>query len=149
MKAALLTLALLCGTAHAQHDAIAADAVSTVGALSSGATELNPLGWATGPLRLVMLEYAKTLPPSESVQVRHSVRAGGYGAAANNVAVMVGIQGAPVIGIFVGIGIWASGREEREFWAMCDREREHWGRPDMSCTYTPGPVVMAHTDAAP
>jgi hypothetical protein len=100
---------------------VAADALTTGAALTMpGVVETNPLGWATVPLRLMVLEHAKTLPREEAQPVMDAVSASGWGAAANNLLVLAGASGAgPVVGIVVGYAIWQRGETEREFWRLC------------------------------
>jgi len=143
MKPLILAATLLAAPAYAQTDAIAADAASTAAGLAAGAAEANPIGWATIPLRLFALEYAKTLPKEEGVQIEHVISAGGWGAAANNVCIVGAILtgGAlaplcPMVGMATGLHLWTQGQGEREFWAICAQERIYWGNPDMTCTYT-------------
>lgn len=149
MKSLALCACLLAGPAIAQYDALVADATTTTGALMAGATEMNPLGWGTIPLRIVIIEYSKTLPAHEAVRVRHLARAAWYGAAANNLPVMLGAAGGPVAALVVGIGIWAGGRDEREFWLLCALERQHWGNPDMPCLYIAPPPAPIRQEQAP
>jgi hypothetical protein len=145
VRAVVFVLALLAPVAHAQYDALAADAATTAGALAAGGVELNPLGWWTVPIRLGILESAKSLPDQDRVMVHHGMNATGYGAAANNLLVFMGSAGAPVFGLMVGLGIWAGGRDEREFFQICARERVYWGNPSMTCAFTPPPYVYTDT----
>jgi hypothetical protein len=148
MKPIILAIALLSAPLHAQHAALAADAATTAAALSAGAVELNPIGWAAVPIRLGLIEAAKSLPDEERVPVYHMMNASGYGAAANNIGVFMGLQGAPVFGLMVGIGIWAGGREEREFFRACATHRAYFKR-QLPCKYTPGPVAAVRQEVAP
>lgn len=104
---------------------VAADAVSTGLALTvPGAVETNPLGWATVPIRMAVLQHAKRLPREEGQPLMDSVSATSWGAAANNLLVLAGAgPAAPVVGIVVGMAVWKSGETERQFWRMCALHR--------------------------
>jgi hypothetical protein len=77
--AALITLAFVSNARAGETEAytgIAADAVSTGLALSaSGVVEMNPMGWATIPIRLAMVQYAKSLPEEEGRPMMQSISA--------------------------------------------------------------------------
>ena len=121
---ALVSLAVA-STAHAGevegYSGLAADAVTTSIALSMpGIAEANPLGWATVPIRLAIMQHAKTLPREQAQPLMDSVSASGWGAAANNLAVLAGAGPAgAILGIAVGYAVWKSGEKEREFWTAC------------------------------
>jgi len=116
---------------------IAADAVTTGIALSTpGIVETNPLGWATIPIRLGIMQYAKTLPRDQGQPVMDAVSASGWAAAASNLGVLAGIgAAAPVIGIAVGYAVWKSGEKEREFWVACGAH--NLIEKGVSCEYKP------------
>jgi hypothetical protein len=99
----------------------AADAVTTGAALASpGFTEANPLGWATVPIRMALIERAKALPREEGQPLMDAVSASSWGATANNLLMLAGASSvAPVIGIAIGYAVWKKGETEREFWHMC------------------------------
>jgi len=140
--AALAIAACIASTvAHAgEQDAfsgVAADAATTGAALATpGITEANPLGWATVPLRLAAIQYAKTLPKEQGQPVMDAVSASGWGAAANNLMVLAGASTvAPVIGFAIGYAVWKSGEEEREFWQACAIHKQM--EPNVKCEYRP------------
>jgi hypothetical protein len=116
---------------------VAADAASTGAALATpGITEANPLGWATVPLRLAAIQYAKTLPREQGQPVMDAVSASGWGAAANNMMVLAGASTvAPIIGIAIGYAVWKSGEEERGFWEACAIHKQM--DPNVKCEYRP------------
>src|SRR5689334_1203912 len=116
---------------------IAADAVTTGIALSTpGIVETNPLGWATIPIRLGIMQYAKTLPRHEGQPVMDAVSASGWGAAASNLGVLAGIgAAAPVIGIAVGYAVWKAGEPEREFLTAC--AAHNLIEPGVTCEFKP------------
>jgi hypothetical protein len=100
---------------------VAADGLSTAAALARpGFTETNPLGWATLPIRLAIIEHAKTLPREEGQPLVDMVTTSGWMATANNLLALAGAgAAAPVVGLAVGYMVWKSGEKEREFWNMC------------------------------
>lgn len=105
------------------YGAIAADTLSTKAALAAGGVEVNPLGWATLPLSIGLVEHAKTLPPEERVPLVHSVSAVKWGAAAANLAGMAFGPAGLFVGIAIGGLIWDHGAPEREYWAICAQWR--------------------------
>jgi hypothetical protein len=105
---------------------LAADALTTGAALATpGMVESNPLGWATFPIRMAIIEHAKTLPREEGQPLIDMTSASGWGAAANNLLALAGAGplGA-VVGVAVGYAVWKSGETEREFWHMCAAEKK-------------------------
>lgn len=124
---------------------IAADAITTGIALSApGIIETNPLGWATVPIRLAIMEHAKSLPREEGQPIMDALSAGGWGAAVNNLLVLAGTgPAAPVIGLAVGYAVWKQGETEREFWRLCAVHRA--ADPGVKCEFKPwqGDVVVA------
>jgi hypothetical protein len=138
---AVAVLALNAVTAHAGEQdaraAVAADAASTAAALSvPGIAEVNPLAWATVPLRLAVMEHAKTLPREEGQPVVDAMSASSWGAAANNVLVLVGAgAAAPLIGVVVGYAVWKAGSTEREFWRVCAVYKQFG--PPVQCAFKP------------
>lgn len=135
--------------AHGEEDAdaaylgVTADAVSTAATLAvPGIVEANPLGWATVPLRVAAIEYAKTLPREERQQILDAVSAGGWGAAASNLLMAAGATAAaPVVGMVVVAVLWKSGEQEREFWRLCAVHRRM--TPGVSCEYRRANVQLA------
>jgi hypothetical protein len=124
MIAATLSMVLASMAAAGEQEAyvgVAADAVSTGAALATpGLAEANPLGWATVPLRMAIIEHAKSLPREKGQPMMDAVSASGWGAAANNLLVLAGASAAaPLAGLAVGYAVWKSGETEREFWRMC------------------------------
>jgi len=101
---------------------VAADAATTAASLATpGLAETNPLGWATLPIRLAIIEHAKTLPREEAQPLVDMTSASGWGAAANNLMALAGAAGpaAPIVGMAVAYAVWKKGETEREFWKMC------------------------------
>jgi hypothetical protein len=141
--AALVSLATLAMASNAQageveaYGGIAADAVTTGIALSTpGIVETNPLGWATVPIRLAIMQYAKSLPREEGQPVMDAVSATGWGAAANNLAVLAGMGPiGPVVALAVGYTVWKSGENERDFWVACAAQKSM--EAGVSCEYKP------------
>jgi hypothetical protein len=127
IAAALAALALGAASfAHAGEQeatlGVAADAATTAASLATpGLAETNPLGWATVPIRLAILQHAKTLPREEAQPLVDMTSASGWGAAANNLLVLAGASGpaAPLVGMAVAYAVWKNGETEREFWKMC------------------------------
>lgn len=121
---AMLSMAVASLAAAGEQEAYmgtTADAVTTGAALASpGIAEANPLGWATVPIRMAIIEHAKSLPREQGQPVMDAVSASGWGAAANNLLVLVGAgPAAPIAGMAIGYAVWKSGETEREFWRMC------------------------------
>lgn len=134
--AVLLAAASLAHAGEQQaYGGLAADALTTGAALAMpGMTETNPLGWATFPIRLAIIEHAKMLPREEGQPLIDMTSASGWGAAANNLLALAGAGpvGA-VVGIAVGYAVWKSGETEREFWHMCAAEKQ--ADPAMKCEF--------------
>ncbi|MEJ6023569.1 hypothetical protein [Ramlibacter sp. PS4R-6] len=151
--AALISLAVASQAQAGEVEAysgITADAVSTGLALSApGIGELNPLGWATVPLRIMMVQHAKSLPQEEGRPMMQSIEAGGWGAAANNLLVLAGASSiaAPIVGLAVGYAIWKKGEPEREFWAICTAQKKV--HPQLKCDIDSGKAVVAQAAATP
>lgn len=139
MKAALLSAALvLCGCATTSgHEGTAADIASTAVALQvPGVVEANPLALIGIPIRIAIVEHAKTLPREEAQPILDASRAVGWGAAANNVIVALGGgHVSALIGLLVGLHLWSEGEQEREFWRMCAWHKQQDPRIT-SCNYT-------------
>lgn len=150
--AALVSLAVATNAQAGEVEAyggIAADAASTALALSApGIVEMNPLGWATVPLRIMAVEYAKSLPEEEGKPMMQTITAAGWGAAANNLLVLAGASSvaAPIVGIAVGYALWKQGEPEREFWAICAAQKKD--NPQLKCNYGPVQTVVAHAGTA-
>jgi hypothetical protein len=142
MKSCLCALVLSvlsgCATAPSQIS-VAADAATTASALSvvPGAAEANPLGWATVPIRLAIIQHALHQPIAEGIQTIHHVQAASWGAAANNALIVLGAATPLSLagGAAVWYAVWKSGENEREFWQICAALRaENRG---LACAYTP------------
>jgi hypothetical protein len=124
LTAVVISIAFVSAAAAGEQEAYvgtAADAATTGAALATpGLAETNPLGWATVPIRMALIEHAKTLPREEGQPVIDAVSASSWGATANNLLMLAGAGTvAPVIGIAVGYAMWKKGETEREFWHMC------------------------------
>jgi hypothetical protein len=139
---AFAALAAFCGSTQAQqadakeaYGGLAADAISTAVGLSlPGVVEMNPLGWAALPLRILAIEHAKTLPREQAQPILDGTKAAGWGAAANNLLVLAGAgPAAPLVGLAVGIAIWKSGEDERNFWQACAVHRAD--NPNLKCEF--------------
>ena len=148
---AALSLAFASGAAAGESHAyggIAADAITTGIALSvPGIVETNPLGWATVPIRLAIMEHAKSLPREQGQPIMDALAAGGWGAAVSNLLVLAGTgAAAPVVGLAVGYAVWKQGEQEREFWQICAMHRAM--DANVKCQFKPwrGDVQVAqHT----
>jgi hypothetical protein len=119
------------------HAGVAADAASTAAAFSApGIGEVNPLGWATVPVRLAVVEHAKTLRREEGQPIIDAVSASSWGAAANNLMVLAGAgAAAPIIGVVVSYAVWKAGGTEREFWRVCAVYKQI--DPPVQCAFKP------------
>jgi hypothetical protein len=119
------------------YSGIAADAVTTGIALSApGIVETNPLGWMTVPIRIAIMEHAKTLPREQGQPVMDAVSATGWGAAASNLGILAGLGvAAPVVGIAVGYAVWKKGEGERDFWMACAAHKAV--EAGVNCEYKP------------
>lgn len=147
---AALALLLCLGAAHAgEREAVegnVADVVSTGAGIAMGAAEANPLG-PVGVVvaKVVLHQYIKALPAVEQPQAWRLFGAVGWGAAANNLCVVITIATGgsgsvlcPVIGVSTGVGVFVSTAEaaRREtFDAICTEARSR--QPDLICIYTP------------
>lgn len=130
-----VTLISGCSVMHepGAYSAIGADTASTAIGLSAGAAELNPLGIATLPLSIAIVEHAETLPANERLPIVHGISAVKWGAATSNV---VGLAFGPVGYIFggaVGLVLWNQGSGEREYANVCrawmDQAAGNWCKP--------------------
>lgn len=140
MIALVASMAIASMAAAAEQDAyvgVAADVATTGAALATpGIGEANPLGWMTVPIRLAIIEHAKTLPREEGQPMMDAVSASGWGAAANNLLVLAGASAAaPIVGIAIGYAVWKKGESEREFWHMCAAHKAMESNPAMKCEY--------------
>jgi hypothetical protein len=137
-RLALMAMVLWSGMALAQAGAyggIAADAVTTSLATQvPGVVEANPLGLATVPIRLALIEHTKSLPPEQAKPVLDAITASSIGVSVNNLLILAGVGAAPVVGLIVGMTLWDRGAEEREFWFMCAEQRRD--QPQLTCRYT-------------
>lgn len=113
----------------------AADAATTAAALATpGFVETNPLGWATVPLRMAAIQYAKSLPREEGQPVMDAVSATSWGAAASNLLMLAGASAAaPIVGLAVGYSVWKKGETEREFWYLCKTHQKL--NPAVNCQF--------------
>lgn len=150
--AAALLIALLTGCSslrEAAHGAMAerdqtaaiADVATTGAALALGATEANPLGLLTLPLKLWLISYSDDLPDGEKQSTKAFMSSTWTGAAANNLcviaAILTGGAWAPAcvaVGVVTGVTYWRSTEEERAFWLLCAEERI--ANPRLGCSYT-------------
>lgn len=136
----LFALAMACcfSAMASEQDAytgVAVDAATSAAAIGAGGLEVNPLGFATIPLRIGVMEYAKTLPREESQPLMDAITASGWGAAANNLLVLAGAGVvAPLFGIVVGYTIWEHGETEREFWRLCAIHQQ-WEEKVVHCRF--------------
>lgn len=128
LRRAFLCLALgLSFPAHAdaQENAVlagAADCISTGAALSLGFAELNPINPAIACLvvKPFVMSIAERQPEPARTATLHGASAIWTGAAVNNGLAILGAgAAAPVFGVMVAVGLWASGAEEREFMRLC------------------------------
>ena len=118
---AAVAMALSLGAAYAdsaeREHAISgqvADVATTVGGLALGATELNPLGLATIPLKYYILARADEMSPGpDKDEAYRLIAAAGYGPAANNVCVILTIAtgggatpGCLLVGLITGIYVY-------------------------------------------
>jgi hypothetical protein len=135
---ALISSLWITGCASQPYSAVAADAATTATGLSmAGVAELNPLGLWSFPLRLAIIEKAKTLPIEEGTPVLHTINAVGWGAAANNLLVMAGAGPfALAAGVMVAVGIWADGENERLFYENCSVHRRMEPEKILECVWT-------------
>ena len=122
---ASLILVSLCGCSS--YSGITADGASTAYALSKGATELNPLGYATIPLRLSLVSYAKTLPAEQGKPIIQATNSFGWGAAIWNLTFN------PIFGIGMAYILWSQDAKEREFYDLCARYKT----PEQKCVWIP------------
>jgi hypothetical protein len=117
----MLATSMACAGEKEAYLGTAADAASTAAALATpGFVETNPLGWATVPLRIAAIQYAKSLPREEGQPIMDGVSATSWGAATSNLLMLAGMgAAAPIVGIAVGYSVWKKGETEREFWHLC------------------------------
>ena len=149
VSAAIATAQAARDAATVNADVFASTALAitrVVSALTIGAAEANPLG-PVGVVvaKVVLHQYIKALPAVEQPQAWRVFGAVGWGAAANNLCVVITIatggSGAvlcPVIGVSTGVGVFVSTAEaaRREtFDAVCaDAQIE---TPELLCAYEP------------
>jgi hypothetical protein len=145
---ALLAVAGFVGGARAQDDgkaaaeASAADCVTTALAFDLlQVVERNPLG--IGPAGACAAGFGAValvarMPEPARTGSLHALSAVKWGAAANNLAVLLGVTGpaAPALGAAVAIAVWAEGAPEREFKEQCAVHERLAGHP-MRCDYVP------------
>lgn len=144
-----ISLALCLGTAQAGQQAAtqaqAADIATTAIGLSLGAAEANPLG-PVGVIaaKVVVHQYIKTLPAVEQPQAWRLFGAVGWGAAANNLCIVVVIATGgpgsvlcPALGAATGAAVFSStakAARRETFDAICNQARAT--NPDLICIYT-------------
>lgn len=132
----LLLSVCIASQAEEQSNAVAGqvtDLASTYVALARGATEMNPLGpgslWITKPL---IHQWIKSQPKEMQPAYFSASSAVGWGAAANNLCVIMTGGACALIGVVAGMVAWKQGAVEREYWELCKRVR--YREPaDMSC----------------
>lgn len=142
-----LLLLLLWLSLHAQaqtsEDAKASalqDILSTGFGLALGASELNPLGILTVPLKFAAIEHAETLPDGEKQTAHATYTSIWRGAAVNNFClaamILTGGTATPVC-VFLSFAsaaiVWQQSAMEREFWNLCAYERRT--NPELKCIY--------------
>ena len=137
-----MLLALAAISAHAETvenavTAAVADTASTAAALSSGLTELNPVGAAgTVVLKVVAMAYIGQLPEEDRAYPYSLASSIWGGAAANNLCWLTGAGPlCLVLGIVTGRYLWNSGEESRTYWASCKVQR--LGSPSADCGRAP------------
>lgn len=138
LSVAAISMALVSAAMAGERDAYmgtAADAVTTGAALATpGLVETNPLGWMTLPIRMAVIEHAKTLPREEGQPIMDAVSATSWGAAASNLLMLAGASAAaPVVGLAVGYTVWKKGETEREFWHLCAVHKQM--DPQVNCEF--------------
>lgn len=122
-----------------------ADGVTTAAGLAAGAAEMNPLGPLLSiGMKVVMMQYAKTLPDTERAGAYAAANSLWSGAAANNVcitaAILTGGTFAPAcvaLGVAWGVHAWQQTEHERLFWEGCAMLRQYAENPELECIYTP------------
>jgi ABC-type Fe3+ transport system permease subunit len=137
---ALILVLATGGCASQQYSAVAADAATTAVGLSiPGVVEMNPLGFATVPIRMAIIDHAKRQPIAEGTKTLHAVSASSWGAAANNALIVAGAGTAIAlpIGIVVAWMVWKNGEPEREFWNNCEIHRILEENKALECVWTP------------
>jgi uncharacterized membrane protein len=126
-KHLLVITAMLAPHAHAQEReqiGVIGDLATTAVGVGSGlAVEANPMALAGLPIRLALIRKAESLSEGDRRTLLDSVNAANVFAISNNVAVLLGIQAAPVIGMFAAAVVWKQGAGTREFMAACQRHK--------------------------
>lgn len=126
-----------------------ADVSTTAAGLLMGASEANPLGLATLGLKYIVYQHIQDAPLDRQPQLWQQYGAVGWGAAANNVCVLVGIvtggAGAlacPLLGLGVGAAMMTQSLppspvalERQVFMDFCQDQRSR--QPDLQCIYVP------------
>lgn len=92
-------------------------------------------------MKLVAMRQAESLPDGEKQYAQSALSAMWRGGGANNfcvaAAILTGGTFTPAcifVGLVAGMHKWASGANERLFWAICADERTR--QPELKCTYT-------------
>ena len=126
MKLFVIFLLSFCGVVNASQEAAILDTVSTVSSIMVGASEANPIGLLTIPLKVVAISHADNLPEGEK-QVQHLILTTIWkGATINNLcAIPVVLSGGSftpiclILGGIIGYNDWVSTQEQRTFWLLC------------------------------
>lgn len=144
---ALAAALMLATAAQAQPSTTAAalDVASTAVSIAIGATEANPIGLATIPLKLAAIAHANTLPEGERQEQHLALATVWRGAAVNNLCVIAAIvTGGAFAPACIALGAvsvvkdYLTDAEQRQFWAICAAERA--SNPRIRCTYTTTPA---------
>lgn len=132
-------------TAERAQNAAIADVATTGIGLALGAAEANPIGLATIPLKLVILDYAESLQDGEKQELQSAIASIWGGASANNLCVIAAIATggtfAPacvLLGLVYGLTQWETSANERLFWKACQLEKERQNNPALKCIYKKG-----------
>ena len=135
---ALVAALLGCASGPTEpYRAVAADAATTaVGLSAPGIAEANPLGWATVPLRIFLIEQARQMPEAQGKPRLHALTAASYGAALSNLLVLSGapVLLGPLAGLALAAYLWREGETEREFARLCEVHRSY--QSQLRCEWT-------------
>lgn len=106
LVAALLLAGCATGTRESAYVAHGADLASTGAALAQGAIELNPLGVALIPAKVITTEYIGTLPEDQQPAAYDLMSSVMWGATANNLCVAAGMAtGGALMPLCIAIGL--------------------------------------------
>jgi hypothetical protein len=107
LMAMVLALTLTGCASYKVEQAAVADTVTTAVALSRGAVETNPMGFAGATaLKVAILANRDKMEPETREAVEHAGTAIWGGAAVNNLAVILGSAAAAPLGVLAGIILW-------------------------------------------